>query len=204
MTLNDLEWLGLFHVKIRFRPALLESEPHVPMYSYRSPKDMPVLPPILLALPPRCPTQQKSWRRACCVLHCSRLHFPPAVGLLVSCCPHFFSRSLFLVLSTIARLFGDAVCHHFLMCVQAKGDLRYVFQSHSRIERAMLPSPATKSSSLPSYPTTTVQTSLVAAESVLGCWKHLLDSASTSVYWTSVVRECSVHVLLRRRRRQVV
>ena len=46
--------------------------------------------------------------------------------------------------------------------------------------------------------------SSVAAENVLGCWKHLLDSASTSVYWTSVVRECSVHVLLRLRRRQVV
>jgi len=84
-----------------------------------------------------------------------------------------------------------------------------LFQLRSRIEHATLPSLQTKSSCLRSCPATEVRTSRVAVEIVRGCWKHLQDSASTSVYWTSVVRRrrlqaCSVHVLLRRRRRHVV
>ena len=63
---------------------------------------------------------------------------------------------------------------------------RSFLQLYSQTVRVKLPSTASKSSCYHHHKTTevTATTSSVAVESVLGCWRRLQDSASTSVYWT--------------------
>jgi len=77
----------------------------------------------------------------------------------------------------------------------------YVSKLCSRIDHVKWLSLPRKSICLLSYRVTIARRRRVASEIVLGCWRHLQDSASTWVYWTSV-RVRVRHVLLTAARRR--